>query len=271
MNMMALQVSVVIPALNEAGNIGRLIDETYLCVPADMLGEVIVVDDASTDTTPDEIKSRVADGNHPELRYLRHAARLGQSAALHSAVRASRFPVVASMDGDGQNDPRDIPKLLALLGEPGGSGPALAGGVRAQRKAEGSKRFASKAANWLRDAILKDDCPDTGCGIKLYWREAFMRLPYFSTMHRYLPALFITYGYGVTFAPVNDRLRQSGVSKYDNLGRALIGVYDLIGVSWLRKRTRVPTIVEDSDHQASSSVKRPAAGGLPQSPARKVI
>lgn len=249
---MPVRVSVVIPALNETGNIGRLIDETYACVPAGMLGEVIVVDDASTDATADEVKSRVANGRHPRLRYLRHATRLGQSAGLHTGITASQFPIIASMDGDGQNDPHDIPRLLSLIGEPGGTGPAMVGGVRTQRKAEGSKRLASKAANWLRDAVLKDDCPDTGCGIKVYWREAFVRLPFFSTMHRYLPALFKTYGYAVAFAPVNDRPRQSGVSKYDNLGRALIGVYDLIGVSWLRRRTKVATIAEDCASPARS-------------------
>lgn len=240
-----MQVSVIIPALNEAGNIGRLIDETYACVPSHLLGELVMVDDASTDATPDEVKSRIASGKYPGLRYLRHAERLGQSAALHTGIRAAKFPVIAQMDGDGQNDPHDIPKMIALLGEPGGQGPAMVGGMRTQRKAEGSKRLASKAANWLRDSILKDDCPDTGCGIKVYWRDAFLRLPFFSTMHRYLPALFITYGHKPVFAPVNDRPRQSGVSKYDNLGRALVGIYDLIGVSWLRRRTRVASIVED--------------------------
>lgn len=240
-----MKLSIIIPAMNEAGNLGRLIDESYQCVSPDVLGELIAVDDASTDTTPDEVKSRIASGKYPGLRYLRHRDRLGQSAAMHSGIRASVFPVIASMDGDGQNDPHDIMKMLGLLGEPGLPGPAMVGGVRVQRKAEGSKRFASKFANWLRDAVLKDDCPDTGCGIKLYWRDAFMRLPFFSTMHRYLPALFKTYGYAIVFTPVNDRVRQSGVSKYDNLGRALIGIYDLVGVSWLRKRTRVAVIAED--------------------------
>lgn len=240
-----MKVSVIVPALNECGNIGRLIDETYASVAPGSLGEFVLVDDGSTDATPDEVKSRIASGRYPGLRYLRHGVRLGQSAALATGVRAARFPVIAQMDGDGQNDPRDIPKLLALLGEPGSAGPALVGGMRTQRKAEGSKRFASKAANWLRDAVLKDNCPDTGCGIKVYWRDAFLQLPFFSTMHRYLPALFITYGHEPVFAAVNDRPRQSGVSKYDNLGRALVGVYDLVGVSWLRKRTRVASIVED--------------------------
>ena len=104
--------------------------------------------------------------------------------------------------------------------------------------------WASKAANWIRDSVLKDDCPDTGCGIKAYWREVFVRLPFFTSMHRYLPALFQTYGHEVAYVPVNDRPRQAGVSKYNNLNRALVGLYDLVGVSWIRKRTKVPQIIE---------------------------
>jgi dolichol-phosphate mannosyltransferase len=239
-----MRVSVVIPALNEAGNIGRLVAETFATVPADVIGEVIVVDDASTDATPDEIKALIADGRHPRLRYLRHGERGGQSAAMRTGILAATFPVIATMDGDGQNDPRDIPRLLEKLAAPGARGPALVGGVRTERKAKGSKRWASKAANRIRDWVLNDECPDTGCGIKVYWREAFLRLPFFTSMHRYLPALFLSYGHQVAYLPVNDRARQAGVSKYNNIGRALVGLHDLVGVSWLRRRTRVPQIVE---------------------------
>jgi len=240
-----MHLSVVIPALDEAGNIGRLVEETYEVVPPDLLGEVIVVDDASNDTTPDEVKSLIERGKFPGLRYLRHAERSGQSAAMRSGILAARFPVIATMDGDGQNDPRDIPRLVGRLAQPGTLGPALVGGVRIDRKAEGSKRWASRWANWIRDRVLKDDCPDTGCGIKVYWREAFLKLPYFTSMHRYLPALFLTYGHETAYLPVNDRARVAGKSKYNNIGRALIGIYDLFGVSWIRKRTKVPGIVED--------------------------
>lgn len=238
-----MRISVVIPALNEAGNIGRLVDETYAHVPADILAEVIVVDDGSDDTTPDEIKSRIAGGNHPGLQYIRHAARSGQSVALRTGISAATSPVIATMDGDGQNDPRDIPKLLSDLAPPGDtSGAALVNGWRTERKAEGSKRWASTAANWIRDAVLRDKCPDTGCGIKVYWRDAFMQLPFFTSMHRYLPALFQTYGWKVAYVPVNDRPREAGISKYNNLTRALVGLYDLVGVSWLRRRSRIPVI-----------------------------
>lgn len=240
-----MRISIVIPALNEAGNIGRLIEETYRSVPEDMLGEVIVVDDCSEDTTGAEIKALIARGNLPGLRYLRHGSRSGQSAAMRTGILAAAYPVIATMDGDGQNDPSDIRHLVAKLAPPGGKGPALVGGVRIDRKAEGSKRLASRFANWLRDKVLRDDCPDTGCGIKVYWREAFLRLPYFTSMHRYLPALFLTYGHETAYLPVADRPRMAGKSKYTNLGRALVGIYDLIGVSWIRKRTKVPAIVED--------------------------
>jgi dolichol-phosphate mannosyltransferase len=241
-----MRVSVVIPALNEAGNIGRLVEETYKAVPADQLGEVIVIDDASTDDTGREVKTLIASGNMKGLRYIRHGVRSGQSTAMRTGILAATFPVIATMDGDGQNDPHDIPKLLTRLAEPGAKGGvALVGGWRTSRKDTGSKRYASLAANWIRDSVLKDNCPDTGCGIKVYWRDTFLRLPFFTSMHRYLPALFITYGHEVAYVPVNDRARVAGVSKYNNLNRALVGIYDLVGVSWIRRRTKVPPVVED--------------------------
>ncbi|MCB1460736.1 MAG: glycosyltransferase family 2 protein [Nitratireductor sp.] len=236
-------ISVVIPAFNEEGNIGRLVRETFDAVPEDRLGEVVVVDDCSTDATVGELTSLKA--SYPKLRIIRHLTNAGQSASLRSGIVAARFPVIAQMDGDGQNDPRDIPALLARLGKPGErSEPALVGGVRTKRRDTGSKRWASKFANWLRASILKDDCPDTGCGIKVYWREAFLKLPFFTSVHRYLPALFQTYGYKTAYAPVNDRPRVMGVSKYNNFNRALIGIYDLFGVTWLRRRTRSPDVTE---------------------------
>lgn len=239
-----MRISVVIPALNEAGNIGRLVAETYEHVPAEMLAEVIVIDDGSDDATPDELRDMIAAGSYPGLRLLRHEGRCGQSTALRSGILAATSPVIATMDGDGQNDPRDIPRMVGRLAAPGTEGPALVNGWRTNRQAEGSKRWASVAANRIRDWVLRDECPDTGCGIKVYWREAFLRLPFFTSMHRYLPALFQTYGHKVVYEPVNDRPRQVGVSKYSNIGRAIIGLYDLFGVSWLRRRTRVPNIIE---------------------------
>jgi dolichol-phosphate mannosyltransferase len=237
-----MRISVVIPAFNEAGNIGRLVEETYRAVPEAMLGEVIVVDDASDDGTAAEVKSLI--GRHRSLRYLRHGRRSGQSAALRSGVLAAQFPVIATMDGDGQNDPNDIPRLCGKLGAQS-SEPAMVAGIRASRKGPGSRKIASRFANWIRDSVLADGCPDTGCGLKVYWRDAYLALPYFTSMHRYLPAFFLSYGHEIAYEPVNDRPRLQGVSKYTNLGRALIGLYDLVGVSWLRKRTLLPPIAED--------------------------
>ena len=238
-----MRLSVVIPAFNEEGNIGCLIEETFASVPEAVLGEVIAVDDGSDDETAAEIKGLFA--TYPALRYIRHGRRAGQSAALRTGVVLARFPAIATMDGDGQNDPKDIMRLYGRLGGPGQE-PALVGGLRAARKDTGSKKFASRFANWLRDKVLADGCPDTGCGIKVYHREAYLELPYFTSMHRYLPAFFLTYGHEIVYEPVNDRPRLRGASKYTNLGRALIGLYDLVGVSWLRKRTHIPPVAEDA-------------------------
>jgi dolichol-phosphate mannosyltransferase len=237
-----MRISVVIPAFNEEGNIGPLIAETFAKVPESALGEVIAIDDSSDDGTGAEIKALL--GKYPQLRYLRHGRRAGQSAALRTGVLAARFPAIATMDGDGQNDPADIMRLFARLGAEGRE-PAMAAGIRTGRKGPGSRKAASRFANFIRDKVLADGCPDTGCGIKLYRRQAFLELPYFSSMHRYLPALFLTYGHEIAYEPVNDRPRLRGASKYTNLGRALIGLYDLVGVSWLRKRTELPPIAED--------------------------
>jgi dolichol-phosphate mannosyltransferase len=239
-----MSVSVVIPALNEAGNIGRLVEETYAAIPPGRLSEVIVVDDCSDDETGAEVRALI--GRHPGLRYLRHGQRSGQSAAIRTGVLAASSPLIATMDGEGQNDPHDIPNLLSKLGPSMSEGPTMVSGVRVNRKAGGSKRIASVLGNWIRDAAFKDKCPDSGCGIKVYWREAFLRLPAFSSMHRFMPALFLAAGYRVAYEPVNDRARVAGVSKYTNFSRAVTGAYDLFGVVWLRRRTRVVHIAADS-------------------------
>jgi len=236
-----MRIAVVIPAYNEAGNIGRLIEETIAAVPEATLQEVIVVDDASDDGTGAETKALLS--RYQQLRYLRHGKRAGQSAALRSGVIAATAPVIATMDGDGQNDPADIVRLVSRLG-PNGREPALVSGLREGRKAEGSRKAASRFANWIRDKVLDDGCPNTGCGLKVYQRDDYLRLPYFTSMHRYLPALFIIYGHEIAYEPVNDRPRLKGASKYTDLERALVGLYDLVGVSWLRKRTTLPLIAE---------------------------
>jgi dolichol-phosphate mannosyltransferase len=238
-----MQASVVIPAFDEEGNIGRLVRETFAAMPDEMLGEVIVVDDCSKDGTLAELLALKQE--FPKLRVIRHETNAGQSASLRTGILAARFGVIAQMDGDGQNDPADLPKLLAKLAEPGTKGGfALIGGVRAKRRDTGSKRLASRFANWLRKSILDDKCPDTGCGIKVYWRDAFVLLPFFTSIHRYLPFLFQTYGFRTGFEDVNDRPRMAGKSKYNNLNRALIGIRDLFGVTWLAKRTKHPQASE---------------------------
>ena len=255
-----MRLSVVIPAFNEEGNIGRLVEETFDAVPDRVLGEVIVVDDGSGDGTGLEIKSLTR--KYKALRYIRHATRAGQSAALRTGALAARFPAIATMDGDGQNDPNDIMRLYSQLA-PAGEPPALVGGLRSAREGKGSRKLASRLANWIRDTILDDGCPDTGCGLKVYHRDAYTALPYFDGMHRYLPALFMSYGHVVVYEPVSDRPRLRGTSKYTNLGRAVIGLYDLIGVRWLRKRTNIPAIAEEISGAAEEAPRAGTRAGQP--------
>jgi len=238
-----MQISVVIPAFNEEGNIGPLVSETLAVIPKDMLGEIIVADDCSTDKTSDVVLELAAE--HSKIRVVKHETNAGQSAALRTGVLAARFPIIATMDGDGQNVPENIPAMVALLDL--ATGPHLVGGVRAKRRDTLSKRLASKSANAIRRFVLRDDCPDTGCGIKVFSREIFVRLPFFSGLHRYLPALFAANGYTCAYSDVKDRPRLTGQSKYTNFGRAMIGIYDLIGVGWLIRRSRNPVVKDITD------------------------
>ncbi len=239
-----MTLAVIIPAHDEEGNIGRLVHEIFRVVPQGILSEVIVIDDGSSDGTGDEIKSLIP--AYPKLRYMRHRVRAGQSAAVRTGVLATRRPLIATLDGDGQNDPADIPSLLQRIGAPDRGGPAFVGGIRRKRKTRRSRRMASLLGNTARRAILGDDCPDSACGIKVFRREAFLRLPFFTSMHRFNPALFLMHGYAVDYMPVNDRPRLAGHSKYTNLSRLLIGLLDIVGILWLRRRTRLPEVSEDT-------------------------
>lgn len=231
-------LSVVIPARNEHENILVLLDgiETALRPIGDH--EVIVVDDGSVDAMPRVLRARMA--TQPNLRVLRHDRSAGQSAAVHSGVLAATAPLVCTLDGDGQNPPEELPRLVAplLAGDPG---IGLVAGQRVTRSDTLSKRLASRVANGLRGWLLKDGTRDTGCGLKAFRRDAFLRLPYFNHMHRYLPALFARDGWVVVHVDVSHRSRGGGRSNYSNLQRALVGIVDLLGVAWLIRRKKQAT------------------------------
>jgi dolichol-phosphate mannosyltransferase len=252
-----LLLSVVIPVYNEADNVLPLLAEIRAALTTIADHEIIFVDDCSDDGTAGRLAAElIASGAAipppsptSTVRVMRHASRSGQSAAVHTGVRAARGIWIATLDGDGQNDPADIPNLLNRALDSGG--PELVSGLRRKRRDVWSKRVATKIANGLRQAVLKDGCIDTGCGIKVFRRDAFLGLPFFGAMHRFLPALFQIHGYRVDYVEVNHRLRRHGVSKYGNLGRAAIGIVDLLGVLWLKRRTILPAAVtEDGVEQA---------------------
>jgi dolichol-phosphate mannosyltransferase len=238
----AIYVSVLIPAKNEASNLPPLLQEIRTAL-ANEFYEVIVVDDGSTDETLAELRALKECGFN-QLRVLSHERSLGQSTSVWHAAAVARGHWLATLDGDGQNDPADIPGMLALVrgseGQTGGI--KLVAGHRVNRRDSASKRWASRFANGLRSRLLKDATPDTGCGLKLIERDAFLRLPYFDHMHRFIPALIRRHHGEMCVHPVNHRHRQAGVSKYGNLDRALVGILDLAGVWWLIRRTRLDAV-----------------------------
>lgn len=240
-------VSVLIPAKNEAGNLLPLLEEVRTALANERF-EVIVVDDGSTDSSAAELRALQASG-YAQLRVLSHARSLGQSTSVYHAAEAARGHWLATLDGDGQNDPADLPKMLDLVrgseGKPGGV--KLVAGHRVNRRDTASKRWASRWANKLRASLLQDQTPDTGCGIKLIEREAFLRLPYFDHMHRFIPALIRRHNGRMLVHPVNHRERGAGVSNYGNLDRALVGVLDLFGVWWLIRRTRLDVNAQEGE------------------------
>ena len=229
-------ISVVVPVFNEEGAAADLARE----IAAAFAGrnfEVLFVNDASRDATQAVLTA--LQPSMPPLRVLSHRKNAGQSRAVRTGVLAARAPIVVTLDGDGQNDPADAPRLADRLAA-GPESLGLVGGERAKRQDSGSKRYASKIANAVRRRLLKDEASDTGCGLKVFRREAFLRLPYFDHLHRYLPAMMIREGYSVAFEPVNHRHRTTGVSKYNNLGRLWASLSDLRGVMWLQSRARNP-------------------------------
>jgi dolichol-phosphate mannosyltransferase len=229
-------LSVVVPVYNEEGNVASLVGEIVAALRGVTDFEIVYVDDCSKDGTVGALQALKRDV--PELRIVRHLRNSGQSTATRNGVKAARGAWIATLDGDGQNDPADIPKLLEKR-DAAAADVKLFAGWRVNRQDSGSKRWASKIANAIRSRMLRDSTPDTGCGIKLFEREAFLDLPYFDHMHRYLPALMQRAGWQTVSVPVNHRHRGSGVSKYNNLNRALVGIRDLRGVSWLITRSRL--------------------------------
>ncbi|MDO8911513.1 MAG: glycosyltransferase family 2 protein [Phenylobacterium sp.] len=232
----APDISVVVPVFDEEGAAPGLAREIAAAFEGRNY-EMVFVDDRSRDATVAALTALKTE--LPQLRVLSHRSNSGQSRAIRTGVLAARGAIIVTLDGDGQNDPADGPKLVdALLAGPADL--ALVGGERVKRQDSQAKKIASKFGNGVRKRLLKDTANDTGCGLKAFRREAFLRLPYFDHIHRYIPALMIREGYQVDFRPVNHRHRQTGASKYTNFGRLMASVSDLFGVMWLQTRSRNP-------------------------------
>lgn len=239
-------LSVVVPARNEQDNVEPLVREIAAALSGVATFEIVYVNDGSTDAT--QARLDALKGEFPMLRAIRHRTACGQSRAVTTGVIAARHAWIATLDGDGQNDPADIPALLAKLADP--AQPAnleLLAGWRARRNDTFARRLSSKIANGVRARMLGDDTPDTGCGLKVFARETFLALPNFDHMHRFLPALVMRNGGAVVSVPVNHRPRERGVSKYGIHDRLWVGIVDLFGVAWLQRRVRLPVIESDSD------------------------
>lgn len=233
-------MSVVVPVLNEGESILSLVDEIDRALSGQVPFEIIFVDDGSTDDTPARLEE--ARERYPSLRAGRHLRRAGQSAGINTGVMMARAPLIVTLDGDGQNDPTDIPKLLDVYHREAGQAPLLVAGHRTKRQDSWVKRVSSRIANTVRAKLLKDSTPDTGCGLKVFSRQAFLDMPRFDHMHRFLPALMVRQGGRVISVPVNHRPRERGASKYGTLDRLLVGIVDLAGVMWLLRRARMATV-----------------------------
>ena len=243
----AVDVSIVVPVRNEAENVSPLIAEIAAALDARWKYEIIYVNDGSTDSTADRLAAVMRQRGN--LRQIRHATSSGQSAAVRSGVRAARGAIVATLDGDGQNNPAFLPDLILAI-ENGGERVGLVAGQRVGRKDTGFKKIQSRVANGVRNAILRDGTRDTGCGLKAFRREVFLMMPYFDGLHRFLPALMRREGYQIAYVDVIDRPRHSGVSNYGFFDRLWIGIMDLAGVWWLirrKKPTPVATEVISND------------------------
>lgn len=237
-----MQISVVVPVHNEAENIEPLVNEITCALASAEAYEIVYVNDGSTDGTAAVLSGLAKQVKN--LRVVTHEKACGQSTAVRTGVKIAQYPVVATLDGDGQNDPADIPKLFQRLAESQKAENQLwmVAGWRNKRHDSTWKLFSSKVANAVRSTLLGDNTPDTGCGLKVFYRDRFLDLPYFDHMHRFLPALIIRSGGRVISEPVNHRARTQGVSKYGTLDRLWAGIIDLLGVMWLIRRGKIPVI-----------------------------
>jgi dolichol-phosphate mannosyltransferase len=242
----AVAVSIVVPVRNEAENVAPLIAEIVAALEGRWVYEIIYVNDGSTDATADRLGAIMT--HRRNLRQIRHADSSGQSAAMRSGIRAARGAIVATLDGDGQNNPAFLPDLIAAI-ENGGERVGLAAGQRVGRKDTGFKKIQSRIANGVRSTILRDGTRDTGCGLKAFRRDVFLMMPYFDGLHRFLPALMRREGYEIAYVAVTDRPRRSGVSNYGFFDRLWIGIMDLAGVWWLiRRKKPTPVATEVMSH-----------------------
>jgi dolichol-phosphate mannosyltransferase len=253
----SMDLSVVIPVKNEAQNIAPLVGEIRAALDGVIDYEIIFIDDGSDDASAAEIGRVAADT--PRLRLARHSRNCGQSAAIRTGVKAARAAWVATLDGDGQNDPADIPRLWRIGVAASGTTPVLINGCREKRQDGWQKRSASRIANQIRRRLLGDDTPDTGCGLKLFPRALFLDLPYFDHMHRFLPALVLREGGRVHSLSVNHRPRREGVSKYGILDRLGVGIVDLLGVMWLKRRAVRPQLLGETVLDAKTASPSPAS------------
>jgi dolichol-phosphate mannosyltransferase len=254
-----MDLSVVIPVRDEAENLAPLVAEIRAALDGLLCYEIILVDDGSRDGTAAAALALAS--VVPQLRLLRHRESCGQSAAIRTGVKAARAPWIVTLDGDGQNDPADIPRLWHVAREAAPGPPLLVNGHRQKRQDSWLKRRASGIANAVRRRLLHDDTPDTGCGLKLFPRALFLDLPYFDHMHRFMPALVLREGGVVRSLPVNHRPRQRGASKYGLLDRLGVGIVDLFGVLWLQRRAMRPQLVDGtlSETVAAAPPAAPAA------------
>ena len=234
-----MAVSIVVPVRNEAENVAPLVAEIVAALEGRWAHEIVYVNDGSTDATAERLQALML--QHPNLRQIKHARSTGQSAAVRSGVRAARGAIVATLDGDGQNNPAFLPDLIEAI-ESGGGRIGLAAGQRVGRKDTGFKKMQSRIANGVRGAILRDGTRDTGCGLKAFPRDVYLAMPYFDGLHRFMPALVRRESLDIAYVDVVDRPRHSGVSNYGFFDRLWIGILDLAGVWWLIRRKK-PTPV----------------------------